>query len=64
MFFKDIPDYWSPEQAMAIVEFLDDLRNHIYARYELQIRDVQLAERGRVETDPFDETGWDDDVPF
>ena len=61
MSFKDIPDYWSSEQALAIVEFLDELRNHIYDRYELQIRDLQLAERGSVETD---QTGWDDDVPF
>ena len=61
MFLKDIPDYWSPEQALAIVEFLDNLRHHIYAQYELQIRDLQLAERGSIETD---QSGWDDDVPF
>jgi hypothetical protein len=64
MFLEDIPDYWSPEQALAIVEFLDDLRNTIYDRYELQIRELQLAERGSVETDPFDQAGWDEDVPF
>ena len=28
---------WSPEQAMAIVELLDDLRDRIWAHYELAL---------------------------
>lgn len=58
MFFKDIPDYWSPEQALTIVEFLDDLRDRIYDQYELRIRELQRDQSSS------DETGWDEDVPF
>jgi uncharacterized protein YktA (UPF0223 family) len=36
-----IPDYWSTEEALAIVEFLDALREHIWARYGRRIHDYQ-----------------------
>ena len=36
-----IPDYWSTEEALAIVEFLDALREHIWNRYGLRIHDFQ-----------------------
>ena len=26
---------WSPEQAMAVIELLDDLRDRIWSHYEL-----------------------------
>jgi hypothetical protein len=32
-----IPDEWSPEQALAVVELLDDLREVIWGRYQLQL---------------------------
>lgn len=32
-----IPRHWSPEQALAVVDLLDELREHIWARYELQL---------------------------
>jgi hypothetical protein len=33
----EIPDYWTPEQALAVNELLDELREHILSRYDLQI---------------------------
>ncbi len=36
----EIPDYWTPEQALAVFELIDDLRERILSRYEEQIRDV------------------------
>jgi len=36
----EIPDYWTPEQALAVFELIDDLRERILFRYEEQIRDV------------------------
>ena len=32
-----IPSDWSPEQAMAVIDLLDELREHIYARYALAL---------------------------
>jgi len=34
-----IPAYWTPEQALAIVELLDDLRQLIWAHYGMQVID-------------------------
>ena len=36
----EIPDYWTPEQALAVFELIDDLRERILFRYEEQIRDL------------------------
>jgi hypothetical protein len=34
-----IPAYWTPDQALAVVELLDDLRELIWAHYGTQITD-------------------------
>jgi len=34
-----IQDDWSPEQALAVVELLDDLREVIWNRYQLQLHE-------------------------
>ena len=31
----EIPAYWTPEQAQAVLELLDDLRERIAAHYQL-----------------------------
>jgi len=36
---------WTPEQAMAVVELLDDLREQIWAHYELQLYPLFLQQR-------------------
>jgi hypothetical protein len=36
----EIPDYWTPEQALAVYELLEELRERILSRYEAQIRDA------------------------
>ena len=35
----EIPATWTPEQALAIVELLDDLRDKIWAHYDVQLLD-------------------------
>jgi hypothetical protein len=40
----EIPDYWTPEQALAVYELLDDLRELILSRYDLQIMDALREE--------------------
>jgi hypothetical protein len=34
-----VPAYWTPEQALAVVELLDDLRELIWNHYGLQLLD-------------------------
>jgi hypothetical protein len=39
-----IPAHWSPEQALAVFELLDDLRDKIWAHYGLRLQQL-LAEQ-------------------
>ena len=43
---------WTPEQALAVVELLDDLRDRIFAHYQLPIMELMREEQG---IDPFDD---------
>ena len=42
-----IPAYWSPEQALAVFELLDDLRDKIWAHYGLHLQQL-LADQLRT----------------
>ena len=57
-----IPTYWSPEAALAIFEFVDEMRDIILAVYATHIQD---AARQRCQSAP---TEWvvipDDELPF
>ena len=51
----EIPDHWTPEQALAVYELLDGLRERILSRYDLQIIDAcreQCAPSAEPRTDP------------
>jgi hypothetical protein len=41
-----IPAYWTPEQAQAVIELLDDLRDRICAHYQLQLIDLYREQHG------------------
>lgn len=41
----EIPDYWTPEQALAVYELIDGLREIILSRYDAQIMDALREER-------------------
>jgi hypothetical protein len=55
-----IPAYWTPEQAQAVIELLDDLRERIWAHYQLQLIDLYREQR----FDGIDPPDTDDDQPF
>lgn len=46
-----LPDDWTPEQALAVVELLDDLRERIYAHYQAALQEV-LREQRQDTTEP------------
>jgi len=54
---QQIPDDWTPEQALAVYDFIDEIRDAIWGRYELQL--IQLMKEERVTTFEVD-----DDVLF
>lgn len=41
-----IQEDWSPEQALAVIELLDDLREVIWTRYQLQLQELLREQRG------------------
>jgi hypothetical protein len=43
----EIPDNWNPEIALAVFEFIDDLRDQIWSRYGLAIQDELRRQRER-----------------
>jgi hypothetical protein len=54
-----VPDDWTPEQALAVFELLDDLREVICARYLPDMQSVLREDRRQREL-PFNEH----DPPF
>ena len=40
-----LPTHWSPDQAVAVFEILDKLRERVWAQYGLQIQQVLRGER-------------------
>ena len=40
-----IPDDWTPEQAQAVVDVLDDLRERIWAHYARPLQDLYRRQR-------------------
>jgi len=38
-----VPAYWTPDQALTVVELLDGLRELIWSRYGLQLLDERRA---------------------
>jgi len=49
-----IPAYWTPEQAFAVFELLDDLRDQIGAHYSLQLFELSREQHLLVHTDSAD----------
>jgi hypothetical protein len=56
-----IPAYWTPEQAQAVIELLDDLRVRICAHYQQQLIDLYRERQG---FDGIKPPATDDDQPF
>lgn len=60
---SSVPAHWSPEQATAVFEFVDVLREEIWSRYGLQIQ--QVLRNDRVTTHPFEQMDIDESLdPF
>jgi len=63
----DIPDHWSPEQALAVYELLDQLRDRVWDRYSVPIIDAFRADLEQDNLSPHLQLPlfpFDDDIPF
>jgi hypothetical protein len=55
-----IDDNWTPEQAWAVVELLDDLRERIWNHYQIPIQEYLREERGVIHAQQEDLSNWSD----
>ncbi len=60
----DIPDDWSPEQALAVYELLDVLRDCVWDRYQLQLVELLAPDTNEDDASQPDLFELDDDIPF
>ena len=59
-----LPTDWSPKQAVAVFEILDELRERVWAHYGLQIHQVLREERCTAVRAADDISIDEADVPF
>jgi len=60
----ELPQHWSPEQALAVWALLDDIAHHIWLRYQLQIIQQWREETETHHCDQLDLFDPDDPIPF
>ena len=44
-----IPTYWSPEEALAVFELIDDIREKIWDHYGTRLQELIAEQRRRRE---------------
>ena len=59
-----LPDHWSPEQALAVYELLNDLAEAVWNRYEIPMIELLTSELDQVNTSQCDLFDFDDPIPF
>jgi hypothetical protein len=57
-----IPTYWTPEQAIAVFELVDDLREQIWSFYQTDVQEMTRQQHKPAYLDPLKID--DDDLPF
>jgi len=60
----ELPDYWTPEQALAVFELLADLERRIWDRYECQLFELLRPDLDEPEDAQLDLFDFDDSLPF
>ena len=58
----NIPDYWTPEQATAVFELVEEIRDALLIQYQLQI--MQQLKSDRSIDAPLGELFEESDIPF
>ena len=55
-----VDDTWTTEQALAVMELLDDLRDRVWTHYGLRIQNLLREQRATQESSD----NFDPDLPF
>ena len=63
-FTLPLPDHWTPEQALAVYDLLNDLAEATWNRYEIPLIELLAAELDPHDTSQPDLFNFDDQIPF
>ena len=63
-FTLQLPDHWTPEQALAVYEFLTELADALWNRYEVPLIQLLAAELDQNNDSQLDLFEFDDPIPF
>ena len=63
-FTLEIPDYWTPEQALAVFEMLNELTDTLWSRYSKAIIELLADELCQGDTSQLDLFDFDDSITF
>ena len=63
-FTLQLPDHWTPEQALAVYEFLTDLADTLWNRYEIPLIQLLAPELDQNNDSQLDLFDFDDSIPF
>jgi len=64
LFTLRLPDYWTPAEALAVYELLNELAEAIWNRYEVALIEQLRSERDYGVTSQLDLFDFDDPLPF
>jgi hypothetical protein len=59
-----LPDYWTPAEALAVYELLNDLAEAIWNRYEVELIEHLRNDRVYGDTSQLDLFDFDDPLLF
>ena len=63
-FTLQLPDHWTPEQALAVYEFLTELADALWNRYEIPLIELLKTELEHNDPPEPDLSDFDDPIPF
>ena len=60
----DIPEYWTAKEALAMFEFIDEIRECIWNQYDIQIAEAMREDRRTDTALPQGSEHFDDEDIF
>ena len=60
----NIPNHWSPRQALAVYDFLSELQQQIWDRYEHTLVELIIADLEYEHPIKSDLHDFEDEIPF
>ena len=63
-FTLQLPDHWTPQQALAVYELLSDLTDAVWKRYDIALIGLLAPELDPDDPSQPDSFDFDDSIPF